>query len=483
MEGIKNQEDIKNHLAIMEREVYETQGATNARIERTRAALEEVLRAEIQSRQNNFSSLEGRVRDIVTDAMASLESVSSESRMAVDAIANRVNTLEVSLQQQIDGKISVVEESVVARQNQQEKTNEHLNQSIAIIHKKEAVEHSERVGKENEIVSRVEVVEERVEGEIEEVRQRVESTRTEVKKEVKELADNVEERCSKTEDRVRGLTSKTMETENNLNILTKVTDDKFGLVRDDVMKNKDRIDVQEGEIKDVDDKIGINNVVSGLGDLVVGLAEDEEKVAKEASLKEFMLMMIQESERKMSEKENEREERSKRAFEDKVEEVKRLGDEATKKMEEKFREDLERERVEGLKREESIRMELVKSIENAEISQVCGMALENLVSKVVEREEKEALLEALGKAQTARDNLEKLVAEERRKGEKVQDRLEELSVVVNEREKMEGIEWAKIMEGEEGGSGGLFGGEEGSPVGSPKPVSKNSAKSQFPRKD
>jgi hypothetical protein len=48
IESLKNQEDIKGHLAIMEKEVYETQSQTNARIDRTRAALEEVLRAEIQ---------------------------------------------------------------------------------------------------------------------------------------------------------------------------------------------------------------------------------------------------------------------------------------------------------------------------------------------------------------------------------------------------------------------------------------------------
>jgi hypothetical protein len=153
-QNIKQQEEIKALMAQLEREVFETAGSTNARIDRTRAALEEVVRAEIQSRQSNFSSLEGRVRDIVTDCMTSLESVSKESRMGIDALVNRVNTLEVNMTAVIDGKIMVVEEAVAARQNEQQNVNTSFTKDIANIRDYEEQEHSTRVQKEVEIVQR-----------------------------------------------------------------------------------------------------------------------------------------------------------------------------------------------------------------------------------------------------------------------------------------------------------------------------------------
>ena len=153
-QNIKQQEELKSLMAQLEREVFETAGSTNSRIDRTRAALEEVVRAEIQSRQSNFSNLEGRVRDIVTDCMTSLESVSKESRMGIDALVNRVNTLEVSMTSVIDGKIMVVEEAVAARQNEQQNVNSGLTKDIASIRDYEEHEHSTRVQKEVEIVER-----------------------------------------------------------------------------------------------------------------------------------------------------------------------------------------------------------------------------------------------------------------------------------------------------------------------------------------
>lgn len=128
--------------------------------------------------------------------------------MAVDAIAGRVNTLETSLMSHVEGKIMVVEEAVAARQNEQAKTNQTLNDSIVEITEKEIAEHEERVAKEGEIVSRVEVVEERVEGEIDDVRQRVERVGAEVKKEVQDLGNRVDDRCANTEDEVRASEAK-----------------------------------------------------------------------------------------------------------------------------------------------------------------------------------------------------------------------------------------------------------------------------------
>ena len=172
-------------IASLEKDVFETQAVTNGRIDRTRAALEEVLRAEIQSRQSNFSSLEGRVREIVQDCMTSVDSVANEGRMAVDALAYRVNSLEISMLKVIEGKITVMEEAVAARQNQQENVNESIHKDINEIRQKEEEEHGERVEKETSILNRVVVVEDRVEGEIDEVRQRVEKARVETTKQGK----------------------------------------------------------------------------------------------------------------------------------------------------------------------------------------------------------------------------------------------------------------------------------------------------------
>ena len=75
-ERVRDQEELKGLMASLEKEVFESQASTNAKVDRTRAALEEVLRAEIQSRQTNFSSLESRVRDIITDCLSRWVSLS-----------------------------------------------------------------------------------------------------------------------------------------------------------------------------------------------------------------------------------------------------------------------------------------------------------------------------------------------------------------------------------------------------------------------
>lgn len=254
-QNMKQQEELRSLVAQLEREVFETHGATNARVDRTRAALEEVLRAEIQSRQSNFSSLEGRVREIVTDCMTSLDSVSKESRMAVDALVNRVNTLEVSMTSVIEGKIMVVEEAVAARQNEQENVNTSIHNDIASIRVYEEEEHSTRVLKETEIVGRVTVVEERVEGEIDDVRQRVERARTETAEQVRTLEDAVTKRCDNAEEKVIEVKNMTEENEITIESLTATTNNNFKMVREDAVKSKGMIKMLENDVRDVDDKV------------------------------------------------------------------------------------------------------------------------------------------------------------------------------------------------------------------------------------
>ena len=123
-------EDMKNLVLDLERQVYENTSVSNSRIDRTRVALEEVIRAEIHSRQNSVGTLEGRVRDIVQDCMSSLEAVGNEGRMAADALANRVNLLESGLTSVINGKISVVEEAVAARNHDQNEVNVTVSEQL-----------------------------------------------------------------------------------------------------------------------------------------------------------------------------------------------------------------------------------------------------------------------------------------------------------------------------------------------------------------
>ena len=487
---LRNQEDVKAHIAAMEKEVYETAGATNAKIDRTRASLEEVIRSEIQARQSTFGSLEGRVRDIVGDAMVSIENVAAESRMAVDAVAHRVNALEADLTSEMEGKITVVEEAVAARQREQARTNRELNSSIDGIHKKDREEHGERVAKEEGIVSRVVVVEERVEGEIEDVRQRVEAGRVETKAEVQGLVERVDAEAARTEEDVRALARQTNATENNLQIFNKVTADNFGLARGDISMNREGIARLGENVRDVDDKIAVNNAVAASVDLLVGNAEGEERLKDGDDMRDFVVRMMRESEAKTAEKENKREVESKRLFAEQMEEIKKAHESQAAGMARDMAEDIGRERAAGLERERAMRGELARSIDRAERERVVAVTLEGMVSRIGEEEGKERMRVEREKAEEARREGEERVRGEKEKADEIRDRLEELEVVVNEREKMEGIEWAKLLEtannGEDKGKKGEAGGpseesEKGKGEG-PKPVNKKTAKTAFPSK-
>ncbi len=450
MQNVKNQEDIKNGMALLEKELYEMQSQANARVDRTRSALEEVLRAEIQSRQNNMNSLEGRVRDIVEDCMASLESVQSEGRMSVDALANRINSMEVSLTKLMDGKISVIEEAVAARQNAQEDVNKSFEVHFEKIEKQEVEEHVERVNAEDEIIGRVKVVEDRVEGEIEDIRQRVQKTRTEVKENVRELGELVDTRCTKVESDTIELRQMTKATENNLEIFNKVTNNNFEMVREDIVANRGAIDKVEEGVMDVDNKVGINNTITGAVDFVVGSFEGNERLTKEDEMKKFFMQYVAESEAKLVEKENERERRSKEEFERQVQSVRDVLETERVQMQEDFERKVETERKAGLEREEKIKDELLSSMVEREVTASVAVCVEGLVTGVAERISMEESEEQRIRSEQDRERLEKELAAEKERAGRLQDRLEELSVVVNERERLEGIEWSKILAGDNG---------------------------------
>lgn len=136
--------------------------------------------------------------------------------MAVDALANRVNSLEVSMMKVIEGKITVVEEAVAARQNEQENVNNSIHNDLGMIRQKEEAEHNQRVQKEDAIVERVTVVEDRVEGEIDDVRKRVIKAHTETTEQVATLETAVSKRCDITEDNFKEI--KELAVINRLNV-------------------------------------------------------------------------------------------------------------------------------------------------------------------------------------------------------------------------------------------------------------------------
>ncbi|GMI10887.1 hypothetical protein TrVE_jg638 [Triparma verrucosa] len=480
-QSMRQQEEIKKLMASLEKDVFETQTSTNGRIDRTRAALEEVLRAEIQSRQSTFSSLEGRVREIVGDCITSVDSVSSESRMAVDALANRVNSLEVSMMKVIEGKITVVEEAVAARQNEQENVNNSIHNDLSMIRKKEEDEHVQRVAKEDAIVERVTVVENRVEGEIDDVRKRVVKAHAETTEQVATLETAVNKRCDITEDNVKDI--KELAETNRLNVteLTNTTSLNFDMVREDAVKSKAQIAGLKVDIGDVDDKIGINNLMTTGVDMVVGAIEKEEKVEAENAMKMFFQDYVRESERKLVEKEEERERAMKRTFEENMKKMEEDHKAQLADLTAKMQAEIAEERRLESEANQKIRGEMRNSIEDLEVKTTVTEVLLAAMGRVEEQIRAEEVKAERKRAEEVKAGLEELLAEGERERLELVDKVEQLTVIVNEREKLEGQEWARILEGGLGGEGGMAGaGGEGEEVTGAPLVLEGSAGS-FPK--
>ncbi|GMH80936.1 hypothetical protein TL16_g08757 [Triparma laevis f. inornata] len=477
-QSMRQQEEIKRLMASLEKDVFETQTSTNGRIDRTRAALEEVLRAEIQSRQSNFSSLEGRVREIVGDCLTSVDSVSSESRMAVDALANRVNSLEVSMMKVIEGKITVVEEAVAARQNEQENVNNSIHNDLSMIRQKEEAEHNQRVQKEDAIVERVTVVEDRVEGEIDDVRKRVIKAHTETTEQVATLETAVSKRCDITEDNVKEIKELAVINKLNVTELTNTTSLSFDMVREDAVKSKTQIAGLKVDIGDVDDKIGINNLMTTGVDMVVGAIEKEEKAEAEHAMKTFFQDYVRESEAKLVAKEEERERLMKHTFEENMEKMEEKHKAQLVVLTEKMQAEIAEERRLENEANEKIRQDMRASIQDLEVKTTVTEVLLCAVAQVEEGIRAEEVLAADKKLKEEKAVMEAELAEERRRAEELTDKFEQLSVIVNEREKLEGQEWARILD-ESSYVGGGGGGGEDDVTGKPTVVGQ--AKSNFPK--
>ena len=135
------------------------------------------------------------MRDIVADCVASIDSVGNESRMAADALANRVNLLESGLTNVINGKISVVEEAVAARNHDQNEVNVKVNERLLNIVASEEREHVERTTVEGSLKDRVGVVEERVDGEILQVRREADEHAIKTKEELDAAKQEINGHC------------------------------------------------------------------------------------------------------------------------------------------------------------------------------------------------------------------------------------------------------------------------------------------------
>ena len=114
-------------------------------------------------------------------------------------------------------------------------------------------------------------------------------------------------RCDITDDNVKAV--KDIADTNTINVdeLTNATANNFEMVREDAVKGKNQIAGLKVDLGDVDDKIKINNLVSTNLDMVVGSIEKKERDEAEAAMKKFFTEYVTKSERKLVEKEEERE--------------------------------------------------------------------------------------------------------------------------------------------------------------------------------
>lgn len=360
--------------------------------------------------------------------------------------------------------------SLAVRRTFQENVNSSFHKDIADIRDFEEQEHTTRVQKENEIVDRVTVVEDRVEGEIDDVRQRVERARAETTEQVRAMEDAVTRRCDTTDENVGVLKNKAEENEINIESLTATTNNNFDMVREDAIKTKGKMKLIEKEVGEVDDKISVNNVITSGVDQVVGSIEKEEKARDEALMKRYFEDYVRESERKLVEKEEEREKLMEQQFQERM---KSMEEEHVKSMEilqKKFHEELAEEKRLEAQANKAIKKELFEAVENDRVMSVVGFVVADTVGKVVELAKDEEIAEAGRVARAERERLEVELKMERERSKKVGEKLEKLEDIVEEREKLEKLEWNKILEssflsGEGGGERGEENGDWG--VGDP----------------
>ena len=135
-------------------------------------------------------------------------------------------------------------------------------------------------------------------------------------------------------------------------------------------------------------------------------------------------------------------------------------------LQDKMQADLREERRAEQEANARIREDTRRSLEDLRVQSTVGEVLMGAVGRVSELAAKEEFLEEQRRTEGERVRLEAKLGEERDRAAQLVDKLERLEVVVNEREKLEGQEWARILEGNSFLQGG-GGGEEREEIGRP----------------
>ena len=449
---IKSQEDAKKGIADLQNAVVEMQVSANAKIERTRAALEEVVRAEIQSRQNNVSSLEGRVRDIIGDCMASLDAVSYEGRMAVDAIANRVNALEFSMTKTLEAKVSTVEEAVAARQFEQDGVNLSIKATIESIKEKEGEEHKHRIEKEKEIISQVVTVKEKVEEEIGGVKKIVDDVRTTTATRLNDMNDDFGYRIDTTKSQVRELQTLSNKNETTLEQLVVTSASNFEAVRSDAVKTRGHLKVLGEHIVDVDGKVTVSAVVSSSAGLVASVLERDASETKERETRSFFEQYVKESEAKLVAKELEREKSMTDMFQRQLQALKEEHKQQLDSVKEQLKNQMSKEREEEMKREEEIKSSFARALDAVTAQASSQVAAAAAAGKAAEEEISKRAEEEKAASKKRHDEFKEELRLERNRNGLLGKKLEELANAVAEREVVEESEWKQILTETGGGS-------------------------------
>lgn len=465
-------EDMKNLVLDLERQVYENTSVSNSRIDRTRVALEEVIRAEIHSRQNSVGTLEGRVRDIVQDCMSSLEAVGNEGRMAADALANRVNLLESGLTSVINGKISVVEEAVAARNHDQNEVNVTVSEQLKQIVEKEEKEHGDRTTVETELKTRVVTVEDRVDGEIRLVRQEADAHNVVIGQRIVDLKHELGSDIGgvgKHVDKVEGL----LENNNSaLDELTHQTSSNFDLVKQDIVSTNVDVSKLNVDIMDTNNKMLVNNVLSSSVDFVTTNLVNEIKLEEARETKKSMEVFVQSETAAVNLKEEAREHELIEKFDKQMELMKIEHANTLNTMREQFEAIITRERGEEIQRDAEMKKSLEDEMRSSLVQNVVGVVVEGLVSGCVGRVEKEEMVEKERKGWMEKKELEAELEAAKKKSDNILSKLVFVEEMVKNRERLETTEWSNMLGGGENytgdvirGGGRIMGGtSEGGPI-------------------
>ena len=115
-------------------------------------------------------------------------------------------------------------------------------------------------------------------------------------------------------------------------------------------------------------------------------------------------------------------------------------------IQEKFREQLAKEKQMERAAQERMKGEFYGAIQNDRIFSVVSNCLSDLVTKSVEKATEEEVSKERAVAEHARLDLQEQLNAEREKSASMQNRISELAKTIEERERMEGQEWADMLD-------------------------------------